>query len=128
MIDPSYDLQKAVFDALSEEEVCAGAIFWRVPPKQALPFCLIGDDFIEGDREAGDHHRATVNVTLYASGKPEVKREFAKVRKALDRDFPIDNFRIYEHELERVFYTTQPDGLTQQAEAAFTFLIIPASE
>ena len=122
------DLQTAVYEALVAADVCSGAVFSRIPQTQPLPFCLIGDDTIEGDREAGEHFRVEVQVTIYAANRKAAKIEYSKVLSALYRDLPIANHKTYEYTLERCNFTIQPDGLTDQCVAVFSFLVIPSAE
>lgn len=123
--DPSFVLQKAIYEALVAADVCATAIFHRVPDNTALPFCKIGDDLIEAEYEYGPHSRATVNVSVFASQLPETKLEAGKVREALDQSIVVEGFAVEDFSFESCRFVQQPDGLSEGAYLTFRYLLIP---
>lgn len=123
--DPSFPLHKAVYEALTASDVCSGQVFHRVPEGTALPFCTMGDDYLESEYDFGPHTRATVNVSVFAPQMPALKLEVAKVRSALDASLVVDGFAAEDYSFEGCRFITQPDGLSEGAYLTFSYLLIP---
>jgi hypothetical protein len=126
MADPSYALQKAVFEALDAiEAVPSGRVLHRVPDGTPLPFIHIGDDEIFAEYEAGEFSECIVTVHAFEDTKPKLKLIVAKVREALDAQLVLDGFGCHEWEFILVRYMTD-DGVTEHAVIEFRYLVQPS--
>ena len=128
MIDPSYPLQKAVYDTLIDSGVVAGKVYHTVPDGTALPYCYIGDDIIQAEYEAGRWSRCTVIVDVFAATKPQCKLIAGQVREALDIDLEIEGFVVAEAYYMGTQYVREPNGLTSHAVIELEYLLIPLYE
>ena len=125
-VDPSIPLQKSVYAALIASGVATGKIYHTVPAQTALPYCVIGDDIIEAEYDAGKHSRCTVIVDVFAATLPQAKQLAATVRTALDVDLEIEGFNIAEAYFVQTRYVKEPNGMTAHAVLMFEYLLIPA--
>lgn len=121
MSDPSFNLQKAVFDALSSAALGTTNIFHTVPANTSLPWVVIGDDQVLSDYEAGDFFECFVTVHVFGK-KPSFKNIAMKVRLALDALLTVEDFDIHEAWFEGVNYLTEKDGQTGHAILTFRYL------
>ena len=125
MSDPSYALQKSVYDALVASGVASSRVFHRVPQGTPLPYIHIGHDQIITDYIAGaDFNDCTVTIHAFAKAAPELKLIVGLIRNALDRQITLVGFGVHEWGLERVEYMTDPDGLTEHAVLEFRYYIL----
>lgn len=134
--DPSHNLQKAVYAALTSAPVLPKVplatdtrtmvwpVFHRVPENQPVPFVVIGDDQILADYDAADFSECHVIVHVFASSMPELKLIVAKVRAALDQHIEIEGFDTAEAQFMSTRYMTDPDGATEHAVIEFQYLVI----
>lgn len=104
MIDPSLAIRNAVYAALMG--VLSPKVFYRVPPKTALPYVEISDIQVIGDANlgGGDFHDAHVEVRVFAMTLEEAMIIGGKVFTALNVMLTMDDpatCHEVEHEQSR---------------------------
>lgn len=135
MSDPSYALQKAVYDALTgSSELVAfigtvkvgtintAKVFHRVPDGTPLPYVHIGQDQIIADEDSlGVFSDCYATIHVFSATMPELKQIVGKVRAALAVDLPLVGFNVQMGRLVDVIYRTDEDGNSQIEHAVMTF-------
>ena len=123
MTEPSYAIQKAVFEALIAAQITGvGArIHDRVLANAILPYVLIGDDLIEADDDAGDFFDVQVEVEAYAATRAQLKLIVAGIHTALNRILTLDGFGVHTFEYAGVRYETVTNGSDQVELATISF-------
>lgn len=122
MTDPSYALQKAVFDALIASNAVGSKVYHRVPAGTALPYIFIGQDQIIPDEDsAGEFSDCYATIHVFAETMPALKLIVGAVRNALARDLPLIGFNVQLGRLDNVTYRTDTDGEEQIEHAIMTF-------
>ncbi len=124
MTDPSYALQKGIYDTLTAAAIGTDNIFHTVAQGTALPWVIIGDDQILSDYEAGPFSECFATIHVYGA-KPDFKEIAMKVRVALDAPLTLDGFTIMEVWFEQTNYITEIDKQIGHAVMTFRYLIQP---
>lgn len=122
--DPSYELQRAVYQAITAATDVA--VVHEVPQGQALPFIKIGDDIIDAEFDAGEFYACTVNVHVFERTTPKVKQLAGLVTNALAIDLQIAGFVTCENHYVQTVYSTEPDGVTKRAWIEVMYLLQPS--
>lgn len=112
MRDPSYELQKAVYQALNAALTGVG-IHDRVPPSASLPYVEFGHDQIIGDEAGGgDFCDAHVEVRVFAKTMAEAKTIGRQIVQALDTLIALDApVTCHECEWESSRFWDDGDGV-----------------
>lgn len=119
--DPSYALQKAVYETITAASVGA-TVYYTVPAGASLPWCVIGDDQILSDYESGDFSECYVTVHVHGK-KPAFKTIAGKVREALDTFIVMDDFTVVEAWFDDTKYMTESDAQLGHAVLTFRYLV-----
>lgn len=137
MTDPSYALQKAIYDALvARPELTAligGAkprVYDSVPATAVLPYVTIGEDTVTTDYEAGaDFSDCNPSIHVWSAGPgwPETKRIVAQVRAALETQLSLDGFTVCEFELQDVQYLPLDEDNTRHAVVQMYYKVLPSA-
>lgn len=141
-IDPSADLQQAVFSALvnstdvanaigrthnllSSAKVSQKTVFDLVPENPTFPFLQIGDDHIllgeAHDYSSASEAHVLVNIYSRTPTRLEAKRIVGAVRTALDLYLPVNNFRTVNYKFVGIHNVGEADGLTTHLVAEFFY-------
>jgi hypothetical protein len=119
MIEPSYDLQAAVFTALNSATGLTGRVYHRVPAGAVMPYLEIGSDQVFGAQDlGGEFFECNVEVSAFATGLPALKQMVSTVYGALNTFLPMNNFNTVEHHYEGTRYRTETYGDSDQVEHA----------
>lgn len=112
MSEPSYAIQKAVFDALIAANISGiGAkVYSRVPATAALPYLEIGNDQIIGDDGSGDYFDCYVEVQAFAKSKAELKHIVAAIYAALFTGLTLVGFTAHEFHHNSTRHLTEESG------------------
>jgi hypothetical protein len=122
-MDPSYPLQRAVYERLMTSSLGTDHVYDSVPQGTPLPWVIIGNDqILSAYEEGGAFHECFVTVDVFGT-KPDFKILAAKVRIALDFPLVIEGFLTAEAFYEGVRYLTDGDGKTGHAVLTFRYLV-----
>ncbi len=141
MIDPSLPLQKAMFDALSQDAALAvlfgvkPRVFDHVPLDDAgkikgpFPFIRIGNIHIVSDADpCHDPCTAYPDVDVWSRkpGKVEAKAIMARVCAILDTALTVEGFRTIGHHVDNgPRHLDGGDGLSSHSVATFRYRLNP---
>lgn len=127
MTDPSYVLQKAIFETLSAANLGTDVedkIFHTVPDKTALPWVVIGDDQTLAFYTYGQFSECFANVHVHAK-KPNHKLIASKIRLALDLPLVVEGFEVVECGFEEARYLSEVVNDLGHAVLTFRYLLQP---
>ncbi|HEY0011558.1 MAG TPA: DUF3168 domain-containing protein [Allosphingosinicella sp.] len=125
MSDPSYAIQKAVYDALIAAGAANSRVYHRVPDGAPLPYVHIGQDQIFAAYEAGEFSECHVVVHGFAETMPGLKLLVGTIRDALDKPLTLVGFDCHEATYESTRYMTDSSGLTEHAVVEFVYMVQP---
>lgn len=127
MTEPSYALQKAVYDALIAASIpeVGAKVFHTIPSQTALPYIETGHNQIIGEDDAGSFFRAFVEVVVFAKSAPKRDLIVSAVHTALDRILTLDGFSMHEHHYDGSTPITEVVGsdIIEQSTVRFEYLI-----
>lgn len=123
MAEPSFALQKAVYEALIAANISGvtSKVYHRVPPTAALPYIEIGHDTIVGDDDAGDYFDCYVEVQAFAGSMAILKPIVAAIYQALFLDLDLEGFTTHEFHHEGTRYQTEQASNEQIENAIIEF-------
>lgn len=135
MSDPSYTLQKAIFDQLmatTDVRLLVGdRVYHDVPPptsgdvRAQKPYITIGEDQVLADKaECMDGAEVILTIHGWALSYPQSKQLSAAIQEALDMnyDMALIGHRLIEMELQDIRHLSEPDGITRHAVVTFRAL------
>lgn len=125
MADPSFALQVALFDRLTDEVVSCKT-YDHVPMNTPYPYITIGSEISNNDDPlAGRREIRLVYLTVWSDfeGQEEVKRIMAEVDSALhQRPLPLSTGRVISLRVIRKQATPEPDCITYQGSVTLRIL------
>lgn len=117
MADPSFALQVALFDRLTDEVVSCKT-YDHVPMNTPYPYITIGSEISNNDDPlAGRREIRLVYLTVWSDfeGQEEVKRIMGEIDAALhERKLPLTTGRVVSIRVTRKQATPEPDCVTYQ--------------
>ena len=135
MSDPSFAMQKAVYDQLRasyDVRLHVGdRIYHDVPPpptgdvRAQKPYITIGEDQVLADKaDCMDGAEIILTIHGWALSYPQSKQLSAAINEALDvnYDMALVGHRLIEIELEDIRHLSEPDGITRHAVVTFRAL------
>lgn len=125
MADPSFALQVALFDRLTDEVVSCKT-YDHVPMNTPYPYITIGSEISNNDDPlAGRREIRLVYLTVWSDfeGQEEVKRIMAEIDSALhQRPMPLSTGRVISLRVIRKQATLEPDCITYQGSVTLRIL------
>lgn len=137
--DPSWALQKAIYSALTEHvgvsAIVGDRVYDQVPAGQRstadFPYVTLGaDQIVPLANTCSDPSECHAQVDAWsrsaAGSKLEVKLLAGQIRDALDRELTVPGFQVRAWACASILYLREPDGLTERATLAFSYVLFPA--
>lgn len=125
MADPSFALQVALFDRLTDEVVSCKT-YDHAPMNTPYPYITIGSEISNNDDPlAGRREIRLVYLTVWSDfeGQEEVKRIMAEIDSALhQRPMPLSTGRVISLRVIRKQATLEPDCITYQGSVTLRIL------
>ena len=135
MSDPSVNLQKAVYAALTQHSgliarlgaMPSTRVYDRVPPNAVFPYVTIGDDQHLAEYDSGPFTESYVTVHVYsrAVGRIEAKTLVGLVRETLDVQLAVEGFLTMEWGYLRTDLIGDPAEHTHHYVVEFRYLLQP---
>lgn len=137
MIDPTLELQKAIFETLHDStavqaligDVSPPRIYDKVSPTAVKPYISLGQPQVLPDKaDCIDGAEVSFQVDGWAEGPQSVaiKRLGAAISGALDGvEFVLPNHRTVLCELEQMQYLDDEDGFTKHVAVTLRILTEP---
>lgn len=125
MADPSFALQVALFDRLTDEVVSCKT-YDQVPMNTPYPYVTIGSEISNNDDTlAGRREIRLVYLTVWSDfeGQEEVKRIMGEIDAALhERKLPLTTGRVVSIRVTRKQATPEPDCITYQGSVTLRII------
>lgn len=122
---PAQELQKAIYQALSEIE--SVDVFDEIPDNANFPYIVIGDDTVNDDStktEYGYDVTAAVHVFSRYEGYKELKEIMGSVIRALELSgLEMTGFNVYRKWVIYADHYRESDGRTRHGVIRFRFNI-----
>lgn len=128
MSDPSYAIQKALFDQLMASTdirlLVGDRVYHDVPPptggdvRAQKPYITIGEDQILSDQaDCMDGAEVILTVHGWAISYPQSKRLSAAINDALDMNYELAlvGHRLVEIGVQDIRHLSEPDGISRHA-------------
>jgi hypothetical protein len=124
-------LQKAIFAALTDADVCGDRVYDRVPKGAVFPYVTIGDEqVIDDGNTCADAWEIFPDVHVWSrpgtGSKVELKDTVAAVVAAVRGIAAVTDYTVILAELSTSRTLRDPDGITEHAVLTFRFLLEPA--
>ncbi len=130
MSDAAWELQKAVYDALSVPGAVAAPVYDDVPQGAAMPYVAIGDSTIApagSKTEDGEDHSLTLHVWSQYAGRREVKELLGQIKAALhNRPLPLTGHTLVRLRFDFVTDFADAGEQTRHGVIRFAALTNPA--
>lgn len=124
-------LQKAIFDALTGGNICAGRIYDQVPAEPIYPYVTIGDEqAIDDGNSCGDSWEVFADLHVWSrsatGSKAELKTIMAALVPLVAVPLVVADHIVVGADLQNTRSFRDPDGLTEHGVVNVRYLIDPA--
>jgi len=120
------DIQKAIYAKLTGSTslmALVSGVFDHVPPKQAMPYIVIGDDTAidyDTDNSVGVEATCTIHIWSDYRGRSEAKKIMAAIYSLMHRQpMAIAGLTVIDVQCEYQEVGVDPDGLTRHGVMRF---------
>lgn len=124
------DIQKAFYEALTGSTsvmALVSGVFDHVPPKQAMPYIVVGDDTAadwDTDNSTGFEATCTIHVWSEYRGRAEAQSILDEIYSLLHRQpMTMTGYNVIDVQCEYQEVGVDPDGLTRHGVMRFRVII-----
>lgn len=127
------ELQKAIFAALKDANICDGRIYDRVEGEKPFPYVTIGDEDVSDiGNDCADAWESTATIHVWSrpvsGSKVELKDVLATIQPLVCTPaLVVQGYELSTVILESIRSFSDPDGQTEHGVMSVTYSLHPTS-